>query len=95
MKLLLNRLTLLALLLCVSSIGLDAQKALRIGGGKDAMGHPLPAVQVIPVGATASGAVTDLDGKYTVNVPKGITQLKFTYIGMRTEQVPINHPLTR
>lgn len=85
-----KRFLLLTLLAFVAALGLDAQTAQRVSGAVvDAQGLPLPGVQVIPVGATASGTVTDGDGKYTVNVPKGITTLEFTFIGMTTERVVI------
>lgn len=66
---------------------LMAQGGVRVSGSvTDVSGEPLTGVQVIPVGATAQGTVTDFDGNYTVQVPSGITKLSFTYIGM-AEQV--------
>lgn len=71
--------------------GLQAQNTHRVVGVvKDVHGEPLVGVQVVPVGATASGTVTDLDGNYAVNVPKGITKLSFTYLGMAEQVIDIN-----
>lgn len=71
--------------------GLDAQTTKRVVGVvKDVTGEPLIGVQVVPVGATASGTVTDIDGNYAVSVPSGITKLSFTYIGMAEQVIEIN-----
>lgn len=87
-----KRFLLLPLLVLVAVLGLDAQTARRVSGlVKDAHGLPLPGVQVIPVGATASGTITDMDGKYSVGVPKGVTTLEYTFIGMTTAREVIGN----
>lgn len=71
--------------------GLNAQATHKIVGVvKDSKGEPLIGVQVVPVGATQSGGLTDFDGNYAVQVPKGVTQLSFSYIGYTTVTLEIN-----
>ena len=53
----------------------------------DNTGMPLIGVSVIEKGTT-NGNVTDIDGKYTVNVEKGKT-LVFSYIGYVTQEVEV------
>ncbi|MDO4707665.1 MAG: SusC/RagA family TonB-linked outer membrane protein [Porphyromonadaceae bacterium] len=71
--------------------GLSAQATHKVVGVvKDVKGEPLIGVQIVPVGATQSGTITDFDGNYTVNVPKGITKLQYSYIGYGTQTIDIN-----
>lgn len=49
---------------------------------------PLPGVSVIAVG-TSTGTITDFEGNYTIDVPAGITFLRFTFVGLRTEEIEI------
>jgi len=49
---------------------------------------PIPGVSVVVIGTTV-GAYTDINGKYTVNVPPNATTLSFTFIGMKTREVAI------
>jgi len=49
---------------------------------------PIPGVSVVVQGTTV-GAYTDINGKYTLNVPPNATTLSFTFIGMKTQEVPI------
>lgn len=87
----LRQFLLLVLLGLVATGSLDAQNARRVTGVvKDAAGDPLPGVQVVPVGATGSGTVTDFDGNYSVNVPAGIGKLSYTFIGMAEQVIEIN-----
>jgi len=51
-------------------------------------GLPIPSVSIIVKG-TKVGASTDVDGKYTLNVPSnGI--LTFSFIGFKTVEIPVN-----
>ncbi|TSD64063.1 SusC/RagA family TonB-linked outer membrane protein [Inquilinus sp. KBS0705] len=49
----------------------------------------LPGVSV-RVKGTQAGAVTDVNGKYSINVPAGGTTLVFSFIGFANQEVPIN-----
>ncbi|QQR98951.1 MAG: SusC/RagA family TonB-linked outer membrane protein [Sphingobacteriales bacterium] len=53
-----------------------------------ATGEALIGVNVTGKG-TASGTVTDIDGKYTLELPKEVTALTFSYIGYTTIEKPI------
>lgn len=86
---------LLAGLMTATSITVLAQDRTRVTGVvKDDKGEPLMGVQVIPVGHTAAGTVTDLNGKYTVMVPKGAKELSFTYIGYAKQTVTLGGQTT-
>ena len=54
----------------------------------DKSGMPLPGVNVLEKGTT-NGSITDVDGKYSINVEKGKT-LMFSYIGFTTREVVVN-----
>jgi len=49
---------------------------------------PIPGVTVIVKGTTI-GAITDIDGNYSITVPTSATTLVFTYIGMKSIEVEI------
>ncbi len=53
-------------------------------------GSPLPGVNIVLKG-TQIGTVTDVDGKYTLNVPESGGTLIFSYIGMKQEEVEIGN----
>lgn len=52
-------------------------------------GMGLPGVNVVLQGTT-NGTVTDVDGEYSLTVPSGEGTLVFTFVGMATQEVPIN-----
>ena len=54
----------------------------------DMHGETLPGVAVTVPGTTI-GTVTDIEGRYSITVPATAVQLTFTYVGMRTLNVPI------
>lgn len=58
------------------------------GTVKDKTGMPLPGVNVLEKGTT-NGSITDVDGKYIINVEKGKTLL-FSYIGFTTQEITVN-----
>lgn len=51
-------------------------------------GSGLPGVNVVVKG-TSTGAVTDVDGAYSVTVPAGSDVLVFTFIGLKTQEIAI------
>lgn len=63
------------------SLGLSAQRTVT-GTVTDESGELLIGVSVLLQG-TAKGAVTDLDGKYSIDVPGEDAVLEFTYVGMQ------------
>lgn len=80
------QISLSAFLLFIIPSSLFAQNAGVVKGViKDQNGEPLIGVAVMAE-STASGAVTDIDGKYVLNLPAGNFTLRFTYIGFVTEK---------
>lgn len=74
----------------VATTSVYAQESLKVMGVvRDNKGEPLMGAQVVPVGATHAGVVTDLNGKYLVNVPKGVTKLQVSYMGFVTQTIDI------
>ncbi|AXT49464.1 mucoidy inhibitor MuiA family protein [Aquimarina sp. BL5] len=53
----------------------------------DEKGLPLPGVTIIEK-ESSNGAVTDFDGRYTINITQG-KQLIFSYLGYTTEEITI------
>lgn len=72
-----------------TSIDLQAQE--RISGVvKDVGGMPLPGVSILQKG-TSRGAVTDFDGNYSIELAtSGQKTLVFSYIGFKTQEIPVN-----
>lgn len=54
----------------------------------DQNGLPLAGVNVVVTGTT-QGVVTDLNGKYTLEVPAGSKSLTFSFIGMESQEIEI------
>jgi len=75
----------LFLFLIVFASTLSAQNVAIKGKVTDANGEPLVGVNVVVKGTTV-GAITDLDGAFSVNGKKGDVVV-FTYIGMVTQEV--------
>jgi hypothetical protein len=75
-----QRFTLLLLMLCLSA-GLMAQDRTITGLVTDENQQPLIGANVLIPG-TGTGASTDLDGKFTLEVPESITQLEVSYIAL-------------
>ena len=67
------------------SIGAFAQTQVFKGHVKDATGEPVIGASVL-IDGTGTGAVTDLDGNFTVNVKPG-QKLTISYIGYATQSV--------
>ena len=79
----LKRVLLSSALLLVSTLTFAQSKV--SGTVKDANGEPLIGVSVMEVG-TNNGAVTDMNGNYTLNVKPG-AKLKLSYIGFTPQTV--------
>ncbi|MDW7693748.1 SusC/RagA family TonB-linked outer membrane protein [Flammeovirgaceae bacterium SG7u.111] len=50
-------------------------------------GQPLPGVSILIVGTT-TGTTTDIDGKYSLEIPSG-TKLRFSYIGFIPQDIDV------
>jgi TonB-dependent starch-binding outer membrane protein SusC len=61
----------------------------RISGTvTDAKGQPLAGVNVVVTGTT-TGTLTDVSGKYTLEVPASAKSLSFSFIGMEAQEIAI------
>jgi TonB-linked SusC/RagA family outer membrane protein len=84
-------LTMTALLLLSGTVALYAQTKVITGTVTSAVQGegPIPGATVVVAGTTV-GAITDLQGKYTINsVPNDAKILIFTYIGMKKQEIEI------
>ncbi len=80
---------LIFLMLVVTSVSnVMAQKT--VTGTVTAENTPLPGVTVVVKGTTI-GSVTDIDGKYTLEVSGDANTLVFSFIGMKTKEVEISN----
>lgn len=68
------------------------QRQIR-GTVTDQKGETLVGVSIKIKGISTGGAVTNIDGNYTISVPAGSTTLEVSYVGMKTQEVPINGPV--
>lgn len=80
-------LTLIVFALLLSSHAIYAQNQVT-GLVTDDAGEPLIAVNIQEKG-TSNGAVTDIDGKYTLNVSKFPATLVFSYIGFGNQEIEV------
>lgn len=54
----------------------------------DASGNPVPGVSVVVKGTT-TGTITDFDGKFTIDVQGDARVLVFSFVGMKTQEIPV------
>ena len=66
-----------------------AEAKVITGTVTDQTGETIISASVVVKGTTL-GTVTDFDGNYTLDVPDDATTLVFSYIGLQTQEVPIN-----
>lgn len=82
-----KRVTLLFFAMLLFSVGW-AQRVAVSGVVKDVAGEPVIGASVVVTG-TSTGTVTDLDGKFRMEVPAGSQTLDITYVGMKKQTVQI------
>ena len=83
-----QKLLLLASFLFVACVSILAQTTITgTVTGED--GLPIPGAAVMVKGTT-SGTVTDMDGKYRINVPAEAETLIFRFVGMTDQEQPIS-----
>ena len=65
------------------------QKSLQVRLPLQLKGKVQFLVYTVPVKGTTIGAITDVNGKYSLTVPQNATTLVFSYIGMKKQEVEI------
>ncbi len=80
----------LLVLFLISCSCLMAQDGIITGVVTDSNdGSPLIGANVVVKGAAGVGTVTDIDGRYSVKMPKGTNTLVFTCIGYREQELTL------
>ena len=74
--------------LCLATVATFAQSGPVTGMVVDEKGEPLIGVTV-KVSGTSVGTSTDLDGKFSLNVPAKKSRLDISYVGYRTQHVDV------
>lgn len=89
-----KRLTLFVLCLCMS-IGWAVAQNRTVKGTVISSEDNLPVIgaNVVVVGQTTIGTVTDYDGNFTLSVPASAKQLQVSYTGLKTEIVAITNDM--
>jgi TonB-linked SusC/RagA family outer membrane protein len=82
-----KKITLLLVLLLVSLQVMFAQRKITGIVTNEDDGAPLPGVTVVVKGIPSKGTITDLDGKYSLDIPEGTQSIVFSFVGMRTKEV--------
>lgn len=80
--------SLIFILMLFSVSVVQAQNRTVKGTVTDTQGEPIIGANVVIVGGT-KGVITDLDGKYSIQVPENGAVLKFSYIGFKTKSFNI------
>jgi TonB-linked SusC/RagA family outer membrane protein len=84
----------LPVMLCIFLMASDAFAQQSLSGKvSDEAGEPLPGVNVIVKG-TSTGTVTDIEGKYNLNVVEEAEMLVFSFIGFITKEVEVGNRTT-
>jgi TonB-linked SusC/RagA family outer membrane protein len=79
----------LAAVVAMSFISMCMYAQTQVSGTvKDGAGEPVIGASVVAQGSTVA-VITDVDGRYTINVPAGSNALTFSFLGMKTVTVPI------
>ena len=85
--------TMMLMVFAALSFNLSAQNITVTGNVVDTTGEPVIGASVVEKGNTSTGAVTDLDGNFTLNVPAK-SSLVISYIGMKTQEVAVKGQTT-
>jgi len=77
----------------ISGISEDVQQRNITGLIKDSNGQPLPGVNVLEKG-TINGAISDVDGKFSINVASGNSVLVFSFVGYTSQEITVGSQTT-
>ena len=83
------KLAIISILLILIAGGMYAQQTVtgKVTSGED--NSPLPGASIVLLGTT-TGAVTDVDGNYSIELPDQTGTLKFSFIGFQSTQEAVN-----
>ena len=76
-----------------SSENLQLQQKEITGNVSDSDGLPLPGVSIIVKGTTI-GTVTDARGNFSLSIPADAETLQFSFVGMKTQEIPVVGKIT-
>jgi TonB-linked SusC/RagA family outer membrane protein len=84
-------LTAIVLVLMVGLLGatVNAQNVTVTGSLKNTSGEPVPGTTVVVKGTT-QGTVTDSDGNYSLSNVQDDAILVFSFVGLKTQEIPVN-----
>lgn len=88
-KLIFNLKTTLMLLFSICALSISAQNITVSGTVIDDDGFEVIGATVVVVGDASHGTVTDIDGKYTLGNVPATASLQFSYVGMKTQVIPV------
>lgn len=74
----------------MSSLNAFAQKMQMTGKVSDDLNEPLIGVSVVVKGTTV-GTITDIDGNFSIEVPNKKSVLVFSFMGLRTQEIPVGN----
>ena len=80
---------LIAATLWIFSLGIFAQTVNVTGTVRDMNGEPLIGVTIL-IRGTSVGTVTDYEGKFSLTNVSPNATLEVSYVGMKTQNVPVN-----
>ena len=83
-----KKLFLLLIAICAISLGMNGQRIVR-GQVTDPSGEPLIGATVQSIGG-GKGAITDIDGKFSMNLPYNVKTLKVSYVGYKTKEINVD-----
>ena len=83
----------LLLIALLVHIAIMAQQKTVSGVVKDNGNEPIPGVS-IQIKGTTTGTITDIDGKYSLNVSGDDVVLVYSFIGMKTQQITVGSQST-
>ena len=78
------------LLLCPPFVTVVYAQSFTVTGTVADSQGGVPGVNVKVKGST-TGTITDMDGKFTLNVPSSKSVLVISYIGYTTQEIPVNN----
>ncbi len=89
MKKWLRKITLIKLMIVLSVWFVNAQETTLTGKVSSKDGSPLPGVSIVIKGSTV-GTLSDSDGHFSLKSPSGAKSIIFSFVGMKTLELPVN-----